>query len=743
MGLFSKKNSDEKEQPKTKKYSGKQIANQMKTIQRDIMTFDAITQDGVLCAKKEYSKMYSLPDANFEIEPEERQIEILKKYVALVNLIPDNAALSLVIVNKRSTTDEIAASYHFARKKNELDKYIEDYNAIIDEKIKEGNNDIKREKYLLITITARSYKDALTTFNSLDISLNEKVKAINKSGVKPVDALNRLRIMREIANGTSEMPFDKEFERYIDKTSDEEGKVTKQLSAHKMKRAGISIKDIVSPSCYVKEFGNVRLGEERVAKSYVYADLPSSLDTSFLTKTTSLPYEMVTVVQFKSVPRKKALRQVKMMNTSIKADVIKESQKAYRNGYDPSLMSEDLVLAQEESGKLREDILVHGKKLFFATIVTTLLANNTDELQKISKIYASNCGDFSVTPNPLVGQQTRGLKTALLIGASEVIIDRMVTSDDIRAIFPFCIQELSDKRGHYYGNNAVSKNMNMYDRKRSPLANGMIFGRSGSGKSFITKAEIVANLLDGDDQMIILDPENEYAEICRAFKGVQIDLETSADYHINPCDMSMEWDDKRANPLGEKCDYMVGIVESILGNGRSCNSYEVAVIHRAVTKMYEPYMEEMKRRYLAGDKRNIDYDLCPTLVDFFNTLIKDDSLEARKLSQAIEPYCIGTYNIFSHHTNVNTENRLIVYNTLYLPDKMKEMAMKVCLANIWTRIVDNKERNKLLGVNKSIWVYLDEFHLFFTTESCATTIKAYFKRVRKYGGIMTGKLLAA
>ena len=238
--------------------------------------------------------------------------------------------------------------------------------------------------------------------------------------------------------------------------------------------------------------------------------------------------------------------------------------------------------------------------------------------------------------------------------------------------------------------------------------------------------------------MIILDPENEYRIIAETFGGTIIDLETKSDFHLNPCDMSMEWNDSKADPLVEKCDYMVGLVESILGRGRECNAYEVNAIHRACNKMYEPYIEEMSRRHEEGDDRNIDTELCPTLVDFYEQLVNDGTPESNKLSMAIEPYCVGNYNLFAHHTNVKTKSRLLVFNLLYLPDKMKEMAMKVCLANIWTKIVKNMEDNKKFGTTKAIWVYLDEFHLFFQTESSATTIMQYFKRVRKYNGIMTG-----
>ena len=709
-----------------------------RTVQ-EVLDFDGITEEGIIISRGNYSKLYALVDSNFVTEPDDKQEDMLDSYTKFINRFPDNVTISIVIINKQSNEEELAESYHLAKKDDGLDEYREDYNKIIDAKIAEGHNDIQKNKYIMLTAKEKTLSDAEITFNTIDLAIQESIKVINKVGVKQLNALEHLKVMHDILCGNNGLvPFEQEFNRYFNvyKDDDEGDKIT--LDSKALKRAGVSVKDLVAPQEISRVGQCLRLNEDRFCKSFAYADLPQSLDTDFLTKSTNLPYEMVTVIQLKPVPRKKALRSVKMMNTSIKADVIKASQQAYRNGYDPSLMNEDLQLAQSQAFDLRNDVVNGGKKLFYATMVVTVFGESEEQIKIITEQYKSKCADFTVTPSFLLGQQVAALNTACLCGDSKIIIDRMVTDKNTCALFPFNIQELQDKRGHFYGINAISKNMAMYDRKCSRLANGLIFGQSGSGKSFFTKGEIIPNLLDGNDDMVILDPENEYRVIVEEFGGTVIDLELRSDYHINPCDMSMEWDDPKATPLAEKCDYMVGLVESILGRGRECNPYEVNVIHRACNRMYEPYIDEMNRRYKAGDKSDIDTEICPTLEDFYNELINDDSAEGNKIAMAIEPYCIGNYNVFAHKTNIDSNARLIDFNLLYLPDKMKEMAMKVCLANIWTKIVKNKEKNEREHTNKAIWVYLDEFHLFFQTESSATTIMTYFKRVRKYGGIMTG-----
>jgi len=736
---MSKKEKEKK--PEKKKMTKAQKTIMARTVQ-ELLDFSGVTNDGIFIQGKNFSRLYALVDANYVTEPEEKQIDILNDYTKLVNRFPDNVDVTVIILNSKNTSENLAENFHLKEQGDRFDEYRRDYNSIIDAKIEEGHNDISKEKYILLTVrNAKDLDDADQMFSAISISLNDAVKSINKVGVRSIDTIERLSIMKRILCGAEGIPFEKEFEPYFNKSEDEDGNVKINFEMKKLRRSGMSVKDCIAPQFIERNSQYLRLDENRYVRSYAFKHLPPQLDPLFLTRVTNLPYEMVTVIQFRAVPRQTALRLVKNMNTSIKADVIKASQQAYRSGYDPSLMNDDLQQAMAEARHTRNDIVNEGKKLFFATMTISMFGSDLNELEFIATQFKSRCEDYTVTPSYLWGEQIEGLNTALFTGSSRVLGDRMLTSDNIQALFPFNIQELTDKNGHFYGINAVSKNMIMYNRKESRLANGLIFGQSGSGKSFITKGEIIPNILDGNDDIIILDPENEYRVIAENFGGTVIDLDTKADYHINPCDLIMEWDDRRADPLTEKCDYMVSLVESVFGGRKECNSYEVSCILRVCKKMYDPYIAEMERRHRQGRGNDIlDTTICPTLADFYNGLLEDgnEHPEANKIASAMEPYCTGAYKIFSYPTNVEIRGRLVVYNLLNLPEKMKEMAMKVCLSSIWSRIVRNREENEKMMTNKAIWVYLDEFHLFFQTESSATTIMTYFKRVRKYGGIMTG-----
>lgn len=760
MGLFKKseKKNQQAEKKATPVRARKASPKSMQMFLEKAM--EHISDTGVVVSGNGtiYSKLYELTDVNYSTETQERQKKILDSFSQLINRFPENIDVSIIIINERNTQADLAELYHFELKGEELDPIRQDYNNMIDTKISVSHTEISKKKYIMLTYhlpkniskTASPLSQAESELTLNESSLIDGVGAIDsKSKVIPVSAYKRIELMHKVLNGIdNDVSFEREYGRYFEPASGSEGY---SLSVKKLKKERMTVRNIIAPQIISEGAKTIQLSDSRYAKSYCFRNFPSMLDTTFVSHITDFPYEMVTVIEMKKMSRKTAERLVKMKVNDTKADEIKAYKAAAKEGYGAELINEDTIEAREAAVKLRHDIVVDKKNMFLTKIITTFFCRNDEELDEAGKLFISACSNLSVTPNYLMEQQKPALLTALFCTNSGVNIDRAFTSDDIKALNPYAVQELNDRRGHFYGTNAISHNMNIYDRKRSKLANGLIFGISGSGKSFFIKGEIIANYLDGNDKIVILDPEDEYHVVAEYFGGIVIDLSLSGKWHINPCDLSMEWGDENGDDgvpikdlLAEKCDYMVSLVEAIYGRNKECNVYETNAIHRATQAMYENYVKEMTRRHKEGCEEGqsdiLDTALCPTLKDFYWKLSEIDGGEGagQDVADKIYQYCLGNYSIFAHHTNVPTDSRFVVYNLLKLPSKTMEMAMKVCLTSVWNDVVKNREENDKYHTGRSIWVYLDEFHHFFKTASSAETIMAYFKRVRKYGGIMTG-----
>ena len=733
---------------KTNKQQGEVKAKKQKakTVQQTIPYLEVYDNGMFLNEPGAYSRTYSFADMNFETESEDAKESIMEEFKKVLNKFGPNVTVQYNIINSQVPINILEHDYFIQAKptdiinyndsederkrKESLQDYREEYNSIVSEKIKEGRNDIRKTRYITLAITAPDIIVANRTFDTLELGLQETFANVNGKGVKLLSTEERLLLLRDILNSGDGVDFAK----CLDKYRDSEG----NLKLSKLAAKGITTKDLICPSYLINGAQQIAVGEGLFAKSFILRDVPSSMESSFLSQITNIPCVMLTSVIHKTKPKNKALREVKIHNNSIKSEVVKANQNAFKNNYDPSLISEELTDAREEGSLLVQDLTINNQKLFYSTITITLMAHSLDDLKEFTEALYMKVSDFACQVDPLYGQQMLGFKNALPLGTNHLAIDRLFTTDAAVAFFPFSVQEIMDRNGHFYGLNAITKNMIIYNRKNSDLANGLIFGKSGSGKSFITKGEIIPNLLDYDDEVIILDPDAEYVAIAKEFGGTVIDVSQKSELHINPLDLNMDYNgENKTDPVSDKCDYLVGLIESILTRGEELSPYDINVIQRCGKRMYEQYinhMEKLKEECLKAKRPLIycDPKACPTLTNFYEELMDDNSQEGHHLAMAIEPYCLGQYNTFSHRTNIEGRPRFLVYNLKNMPAKMKEMAMKVCLSDIWNRVQCNKD------ANKATWVYLDEFYLLCRTEGAATTLQEYYKRIRKYYGIMTG-----
>ncbi len=696
------------------------------------MPFIKLLKDGVIqISENRYSKIYGFHDLNFSALEESGKELLRDAWAKLLKSHQDNISFGYSVFNRVMTQEELIKSCHLLEKDDELNDYRNAYNELVDEKINEGHSDIETTRYFIVMVDASNEKIAYETFDTLTESLHDSFVGLQKNsrGLRPIHGYERVKLMRRILRGEEKKdlltPYKKEI---IEGVFDFDEK--------QANKDGYTVKDLIAPFSIAKKGDKrptLQLNDDRFCRSYLYTEYPISMDASTLSRLTSVPVESVTTVILNTVPKNNAVNLVKMMNNSVKADVAQAQTQLAQNMLTPDLLPDDLINARDEAKELRDGVMIYGDKLFYTTVSTTIFAENMEELDKASSLLKEKAGDCGLTFDYLIGQQISGLQQSLLTGSQKLIIDRMLTNESAVAFQPFNAQEIRDTVGLFYGVNAMSKKLIQYDRRTSSLPNGFTFGRAGSGKSFINKGEMIPAYLKSNDDFICLDPDEEYVEIARKLGGEVIYLSQTADAYINPCDLSMEWGTKNVDPVKEKCDYMVSLVEAILGDNHECSAYQVSAIHMATMKMYEPYVKHMEQIHQTGSDVNIDREFCPTLKDFYETLLSmGDDGTSDYLAKIVEPYAVGAYDIFSHKTNIDTNNRFVVYVTKYLPEKMKGMAMFVCLANIWNKLCENKL------AKKATWVYLDEFYLLCRTKSSVQTLQAYFKRCRKYFGIMTG-----
>ena len=283
---------------------------------------------------------------------------------------------------------------------------------------------------------------------------------------------------------------------------------------------------------------------------------------------------------------------------------------------------------------------------------------------------------------------------------------------------PFKVQEVAHEHGIYYGQNAISNNMIIANRKCLLNGNSFILGVSGSGKSFTGKCEIANLMLAGDSDIIIIDPEREYAPLVNAMGGAIIDISATSKNHINAMDMNSDYGDGE-DPLILKSEFILSLCEQLIGS-RSLGAQEKSLIDRCAKNVYRNYR---KRGYKGK---------VPTLKDFRADLLKQDEPEAQEIALAIELFTDGSLNTFAKETNVDVNNRLICYDILDLGKQLLPIGMLVVLDSILNRITANRAKGK------NTFIIIDEIYLLFQHEYSANFLFTLWKRVRKYGAFCTG-----
>ena len=310
--------------------------------------------------------------------------------------------------------------------------------------------------------------------------------------------------------------------------------------------------------------------------------------------------------------------------------------------------------------------------------------------------------------------------SSLPLAKNLIEIERGLTTSSTAIFIPFTTQELfqSGSEALYYGLNAVSNNLIMVDRKKLKNPNGLILGTPGSGKSFAAKREIANAFLSTNDDVIICDPEAEYAPLVQRFGGQVIKISPSSTQYINPMDINMNYSEED-NPLALKADFILSLCELIVGGKEGLQPVEKTVVDRCIHQIYNEYF------------RNPLPERMPLLEDLYNALMKQPEPEAQRVATALEIYVSGSLNIFNHRTNVNINNRFVCYDIKDLGKQLKKIGMLVVQDQVWGRVTQNRSEGK------STRYYMDEFHLLLKEEQTAAYSVEIFKRFRKWGGIPT------
>ncbi len=664
---------------------------------QDIIPIKAIYEDGLfLVGKNKYSKSYKFLDINYAVASREDKEAMFLEYSELLNSLDTGSTAKITINNRRINKLDFEKTILLKDAGDNLDKFRKEYNKILDSQSKTAN-EIVQEKILTISVYKKTKEEARSYFSRIGADLSNHFSALGSKCIE-LDAKERLRIAHDFYRTGEETAF--------------------TFDIHEHMKLGHDFRDLICPdSAKFKsdyfQIGN-RYGKVLFLKSYA-----SYIKDSMVTELTELNKNMMLSIDVIPIPMDEAVKEAENRRLGIETNITNWQRKQNANNNFSAIIPYDMEQQRNESKEFLDDLITRDQRMFLSVLTMVITEDSLEKLKVLSDAIEQIAGKNMCQMGTLRYQQLDGLETVLPFGVRKINALRTLTTESLAVFIPFKVQEIRHENGVFYGQNTISKNMIMVDRKQLLNGNSFILGVSGSGKSFTAKQEITSiKLREPDADIIIVDPEREYSPLVNALGGEVIKISATSDNHINAMDMNSEYGDG-ANPVILKSEFILSLCEQLIGSG-NLGPKQKSIIDRCTASVY--------RIFQQGNYQGIP----PTLQDFREELLKQEEPEAKEIALAIELFTNGSLNTFALNTNVDTSNKLICYDILDLGKQLLPIGMLVVLDSILNRITANRTKGK------NTYIFIDEIYLLFQYEYSANFLFTLWKRVRKYGAYATG-----
>ncbi|MEK7630753.1 MAG: DUF87 domain-containing protein [Patescibacteria group bacterium] len=465
----------------------------------------------------------------------------------------------------------------------------------------------------------------------------------------------------------------------------------------------LGLKDVIAPSAFEVSSSYIRLGEKFARTIFVFA-YPRYLATNWFAGVINLDKIFDIAMFFHPVDTGIILRKLRKKVAEVQSQISEREEKGLVR--DPMLDT-----AYKDLENLRDKLSQAQEKLFLFGLYLTVYADTLEDLNREEVEIKSMLEARLVYTKPALFQQREGMTTVFPYCQDELVVHNYFNSSPASSAFPFTSFDLTANKGILFGINRHNNSLVLFDRFSLENYNSIVFAKSGSGKSYTTKLEILRSLMF-DVDVIVIDPEREYEYLAEAVGGRYFNISLTSKHHINPFDLPVPREDESpADILRSHIIGLVGLFRLMLGG---LSPQEDAVIDRAITETY------------ATKDITVDADFSqttpPILSDLALVLASMEGGES--LAMRIKKYTEGTWSGFINQpSNVNINVRLAVFSIRDMEDELRPIAMYLIINHIWSA-VRRSLRKRLLVVDEA-WIMMKH-------PDSASFLYGIAKRARKY-----------
>ncbi len=467
--------------------------------------------------------------------------------------------------------------------------------------------------------------------------------------------------------------------------------------------AALELRDIIAPSALEITPKSIHLGD-KIARTFFVISYPRYLTDNWFTPIINLDKIFDISIFVHPIETSELLRHFQKKIAEVESQISIRQQRGLVR--DPKLDT-----AFQDLEELRDNLTQAQEKMFDIGLYITIYADNETELFRAESEIKSILEAKMVYIKPSLFQQEEGFKTVAPMGHDYLQVTQKLNSEPLSSLFPFVSFDLTSESGILYGVNRHNSSLVIFDRFSLENYNSIIFAKSGAGKSYATKLEIIRTLMF-DTDVIVIDPEREYEYLAEAVGGRYFNISLSSDHHINPFDLPIPREDESpADVLRSNVINLVGLFRIMLGG---LSPEEDSIIDRAITETYA-----LKDITADSDFSKIEP---PLLSDFEMVLSGMEGSES--ILQRLTKFTHGSWaNFINQPTNVDINKKFVVFSVRDMEDDLKPAAMYIVTHFIWNA-VRKQLKKRLLVVDEAWWM--------MKSDDTASFLYSIAKRGRKY-----------
>ena len=461
--------------------------------------------------------------------------------------------------------------------------------------------------------------------------------------------------------------------------------------------------DLIAPAGLMIDSNYIQIGKKYGRTIFVFT-YPQNLSTGWLSSIITLDQETNISLFIHPAETNTTLKNLTKKTAQVQSQISMQSEKGKVR--DPKLET-----ALQNIEELRTTLQQGTEKLFKFGLYITFFSDELKQLDQIENSIRALLENQMIYAKTAIFQQEQGLMSTLPLGMDRLLVHNNFNTAPLSIAFPFISSDLSEDKGILYGINRHNNSLILFDRFGLENANMCVFAKSGSGKSYAIKLEILRALMQ-DTEVIIIDPEKEYKYLAETVGGTFVDISISSPNHLNPFDLPIPGpDEKPADVLRNNVINLVGLLRIMLGG---LTPEEDAIIDKALTETYAS-------RDITSES---DFSkINPPLMQDLHLILKGMT-GTEALVTRLEKFISGSYaNFFNQPTNVELGKKLVVFSIRDMENELRPLAMYIILRYIWN-IIRSKRKKRMMVVDEA-WVMMQN-------EDAASFLYGIAKRCRKY-----------